>query len=75
MATVVWRTLKERDCERVGERVQLQAKVAYPVSALPDGPPRVLAHRCSRGMICNACDRPACQWAGSLPDIDPFASG
>jgi len=49
--------MKERDCERV----QLQAKVVYPAPTLPDGPPRVPAYHCSRGMICNAYDRPACR--------------
>jgi hypothetical protein len=72
MAYVMWKDLKVHLCDRIGEEVQLQAKVVYPASMLPDTPPRILAHRCSKGMECNLQDRPACQWAGTLPGYDPF---
>ncbi len=72
MATVAWKDLKISMCDRIGEEVQLQARVVYPASIMPETPPRVLAHRCSKGMECNLQDRPACQWAGTLPGYDPF---
>jgi hypothetical protein len=72
MAYVVWKDLKVYKCDRMDKEVQLQAKVVYPAAMMPDTPPRVIAHRCSKGMECNLENRPACQWAGTLPGYDPF---
>lgn len=72
MAQVHWKDMKVCICERLGEEVQLQARVVYPAEMLPDSPPRILAHRCSKGLECNQLDRPTCQWAGTVPGFDPF---
>jgi hypothetical protein len=73
MAQVHWKPIKQGECERVGEVVTLEAKVIYPATFLPETPPRVVAHRCSRALECNQYDRPTCCWAGTLPGFDPFA--
>lgn len=72
MAVVTWKTIKNSGCERVGEIVSLEARVVYPAEWLPDQPPRILAHRCSKGMECNQMNTPTCMWAGTLPGYDPF---
>ena len=72
MAVVTWKTIKNTGCERVGEIVSLEARVVYPAEWLPDQPPRILAHRCSKGMECNQMNTPTCMWAGTLPGYDPF---
>ncbi len=72
MPTVTWKTMKCVTCDRVGEEVELQARVVYPADFLPDQPPRILAHRCSKGLDCNLMDTPACVWAGTAPAYDPF---
>lgn len=72
MSHIVWKDMKVCTCEHIGKEVQLQAKIVYPASVLPDSPPRILAHRCSKGIECNQMDRPTCQWAGTLPGYDPF---
>jgi hypothetical protein len=72
MAQVAWEKQKVIFCERVGEDVALEAQVVYPASFMPDQPPRILAHRCSMGLICNQSDRACCMWAGNLPGYDPF---
>lgn len=73
MSQVVWRPVKRIYCDRIGEQVQLEAKIVFPADLLPDPPARVLAHRCSQGMDCNRFDKPTCVWAGTRPDHDPFA--
>jgi hypothetical protein len=73
MACVTWKAIKVQYCERVDEPVALQARVVYPASILPEQPPRILAHRCSKGLECNQIDKPTCLWAGTLPGYDPFA--
>ncbi len=72
MACVTWKSIKVQHCERVDEDVALQARVVYPASFLPEQPPRILAHRCSKGLECNQIDKPTCLWAGTLPGFDPF---
>lgn len=72
MAYVTWETQKRTMCERVGEEVSLEARVVYPAEILPDQPPRILGRRCSQGLECNQRNQPACCWAGTLPDFDPF---
>ena len=73
MAVVMWKSIKEQRCERVGEEVALEARIVYAAEFMPDQPPRILAHRCSKGLECNQMDSPTCIWAGTLPGYDPFA--
>lgn len=73
MAYTTWATQKRIVCERVGEEVSLERKVVFPAEILPDQPPRILGHRCSRGLECNQRDQPTCCWAGTLPGVDPFS--
>ncbi len=73
MERIEWLRLKDAHCERLGEVVALEARVVHPADPLPDQPGRILAHRCSMGLSCNAFDRPACCWAGSWPGYDPFS--
>jgi hypothetical protein len=47
--------------------------VIYPDEHLPDQKPRIVAHRCSRGAECGLMSEAACVWAGTNPDVDPFA--
>ena len=72
MAQEVWQELRRQRCERINEVVALECRLVYPAEFLPDQPPRVTAHRCSKGLECNAEDRPSCIWAGTLPGYDPF---
>ena len=73
MQRVVWKAVQHRFCEKAKEEVALELRLVYPASILPDQPPRVIGHRCSLGFDCNQLDGPACMWAGTLPDFDPFA--
>lgn len=73
MSCVTWKSIKVQHCERVDEEVALEARVVYPASFLPEQPPRILAHRCSKSLECNQIDKPTCLWAGTLPGHDPFA--
>ena len=71
MSERIWEVSKTFFCERVNERVSLETEVVYPGDFLPDQPPRVLAHRCSRGMSCNQVSKPTCNLAGTNPGYDP----
>ncbi|HET7011131.1 MAG TPA: hypothetical protein VFI11_10180 [Anaerolineales bacterium] len=73
MAVRAWVQQETAVCGHVGQDVTLEVQLVWPADLLPDQAPRVLAHRCSNGVSCNALDRPACQWAGTLPGFDPFA--
>ena len=72
MATVVWEPVKSQKCDRVGEWVSLEVRLAYPADFLPDQPPRVIARRCSHAMACNPSDHPGCSWSGTWPGHDPL---
>lgn len=72
MSRVLWRTMKRQYCDRIAEEVSLEVKLVFPATFLPDQPPKVIGHRCSMGMHCNQIDKPACVWAGTQPDYDPF---
>jgi hypothetical protein len=72
MSYLTWKSIKECECERIGEEVALEVQLVYPSEFLPDQPPRVLAHRCSKGLECNLIEKPACVWAGTSPGYDPF---
>ncbi len=73
MTRQTWIRQKTIACERAGRDVTLEVEVVEPPEMLPDQPPRLLGHRCSYGVGCNALDRPMCVWAGTLPGYDPFA--
>ncbi len=72
MSTKTWEVLKSCYCHHIGQQVALEAQVVYPSDILPDPSPRVLAHRCSKGMDCNLGGRASCVWAGTNPAFDPF---
>jgi hypothetical protein len=72
MSVPNWQTIKVRYCERVGQEVNLEARLVYPAEFLPDQPPQVIAHRCSHAFACNLEARPSCIWAGTNPAFDPF---
>lgn len=72
MSVKDWQPIQYCFCQHVGEEVALEAELVYPPEWLPDQQPRVLAHRCSRGMVCNLDNRASCRWAGTNPAIDPF---
>jgi len=73
MAFKVWQTIKVQNCRHAGGEVALEAEVLYPEEHLPDQGPRIIAHRCSRGVDCSLLQEPACVWAGTNPAYDPFA--
>jgi hypothetical protein len=73
VATLMWEPVREQYCERVECQVALEAELIYPAEMMPDQPPRVTAHRCSLGMVCNLFDKPTCCWAGTQPGYDPLA--
>ena len=72
MAVKVWRPIKISFCHHVSEEVALEAELIYPPELLPDQSPRVIAHRCSRAVMCNLEGKASCIWAGTNPVIDPF---
>lgn len=72
MAYEIWQPVKIAMCDRIGEEVEIQARVVFPADILPDQPPRIMAKRCSRGVDCNLLDRPSCEWAGTLPGFNPL---
>ncbi|MEW5830574.1 MAG: hypothetical protein AB1846_16915 [Chloroflexota bacterium] len=72
MAELIWEVSKISYCEHAGREVALETRLVYPCEYLPDQPPRVTGHRCSQGMACNQYEKPACVWAGTNPDYDPF---
>lgn len=73
MATKTWQPIKTCYCQHVGIEVYLEAELIYPAEWLPDQYPRIISHRCSRGMDCNLDERISCIWAGTNPTVDPFA--
>lgn len=73
MAHKTWQAIKVRYCEHAEANVALEAEVIYPADWMPDQPPRITAHRCSRAIACNLDERASCVWAGTNPAYDPFA--
>jgi hypothetical protein len=73
MAARTWEPIKSCFCHHVDQQVALEAEIIYPADFLPDIAPRVLAHRCSKGMECNQEGRASCMWAGTNPTFDPFS--
>jgi hypothetical protein len=73
MAIKTWQTIKVQYCQHAESEVSLDAEVLYPEEHLPDQGPRIVAHRCSRGLECGLLEEPACVWAGTNPQYDPFS--
>ncbi len=73
MAVRTWEAVKIRFCDHAGSEVALEAEKVYPNDILSDQPARLLAHRCSRGLECSQNSTPACIWAGTNPNYDPFS--
>jgi len=73
MAEKRWEVTKVCYCEHLKQQVALEAELIFPAEFMPDQPPRVTAHRCSLGMVCNLFDKPTCCWAGTNPGYDPLA--
>ena len=73
MAVKTWQTIKVQYCQHAGGEVALEAEVLYPEEHLPESGPRVVAHRCNRGLECGLLSEAACVWAGTNPNYDPFS--
>ncbi|MGB9674108.1 MAG: hypothetical protein ACPL3P_08215 [Anaerolineales bacterium] len=72
MAYKTWETYKTFYCPHAGRETSLEVEVIYPAEFLPDSQPKILAHRCSNGLICNLTDKASCVWSGTNPVYDPF---
>jgi hypothetical protein len=55
----------------VGQEVELEAEVVYPAEHLPDQPPHVVAHRCSKALECNKLEKQVCAYCFTNPDVKP----
>lgn len=75
MAIRVWETRQTIYCDHAGCQVALEVEMVYPPEHLPEQLPRLLAHRCSRGIECNLIEKATCLWAGTNPNHDPFKKG
>lgn len=71
MAQKQWQIEKVHYCEQVGQQVELEVQVVYPADHLPDQPPRVIAHRCSKALECNHLDKMVCSYCFTNPDLQP----
>ena len=71
MAEKIWKVEKSKYCEHVGHEVDIENEVVYPAENLPDQPPRIIAHRCSNALECNAVDKASCALCGTNPNLDP----
>jgi hypothetical protein len=72
MTSKAWQTIKVQYCQHAGGEVSLEAEVLYPGEHLPEQGPRIVAHRCSRGVECGLLSEASCVWAGTNPTFDPF---
>ena len=72
MAVKHWEQIQTIFCERAQAEASLEVEVVYATDTLPDLPPRVLAHRCSRSLECIFCGPAQCHWTGENPGRDPF---
>jgi hypothetical protein len=72
MATSMWQTIKVRYCHHADAEVGMEVKIVFPAEWLPEQPPRISAHRCSRAIACNLDGRASCIWSGTNPMYDPF---
>ena len=71
MAQKQWQVEKVHYCEHVEQEVALEVEVVYPAEHLPDQPPHVIAHRCSKALECNALDKLVCAYCFTNPDVKP----
>jgi hypothetical protein len=71
MAQKKWQVEKVHYCEHVGQEVELEAEVVYPAEHLPDQPPHVVAHRCSKALECNKLEKQVCAYCFTNPDVKP----
>ena len=69
MAQKKWQVEKVHYCEHVGQQVALEVQVLYPADHLPDQPPHVIAHRCSKALECNQLDKPVCSYCFTNPNL------
>jgi hypothetical protein len=72
MAEKKWYVSKVLYCEHVGHEIALETQVVLPSDYLPELKPRVIAHRCSNALECNAINKPACVWCGTNPNYRPL---
>jgi len=66
-----WLLEKIHYCEHVGLEVKFEVQVVYPAENLPDQPPHVIAHRCSKALECNQMDKQVCAYCFTNPDVKP----
>ncbi len=72
MAVRFWKPAKTIFCVQAQAEALLETEVVYASDPLPDQPPRVLGHRCSRTLECVFCGPAKCYWTGEKPGYDPF---
>jgi hypothetical protein len=72
MAEKNWEKFQTRFCDQADMDVSLDVEVIYPAEYLDHEAPRLGAHRCSNGMVCNQFDQGVCIWSGTNPAVDPF---
>lgn len=72
MTQKYWQTQKSCFCERVGHEIRIETQMVFPAEHLPDQPPRILAHRCSSAIECNALNKMVCAYSGTNPDFKPL---
>jgi len=73
MAEIHWEELEICHCSQADLDVSLDVELIYPMDFLGDEP-RVGAHRCSNGVMCNQFNQGTCIWSGTNPDVDPFSN-
>ena len=71
MAQKKWQVSKVRYCEHMAHDVSLEVQVIYPAEQLPDQPPQVVAHRCSKALECNQHNKMVCAYCFTNPDLKP----
>jgi hypothetical protein len=71
MAQKKWQIEKFHYCEHVQQEVELEVQVVYPADQLPDQPPHITAHRCSKALACNQLDKLVCYYCFTNPDQKP----
>lgn len=69
MAQKKWQVEKVHYCEHVEQEVELEVQVVFPADILPDQPPHVTAHRCSKALECNQLDKMVCAYCFTNPEI------
>ncbi len=72
MSVKRWETRKTIYCKQAQAQASLEVQVVYAAEHLPDQPPRVLGHRCSKSLDCVFCGPARCYWTGENPAYDPF---